>query len=330
MTKAPSPIRRDTSDTFGFRPIPRVSARSAIRAAAALLTIAMIAVVIRAFRRDGPGALQAWRASHIQWTWLCASIIAPFVGHAIYVYGWRRLLRDADVHASYWHLARIFLVSNLGRYLPAGKAWQMAIVGMMAAESDLPPALLAASSLFQGIIGVGVGLLVLFATAGSVLDIHTIWFVLAIVGVVVLLFLPRLVRAIPRAHELIVHRVPGFDSVTAATMWTLVWTTAASWIFWGVALDALARALLPTVTASVSAFIAAWTASFLTGLLAVVAPAGLGAREEAMRAVLLAARMSAADVLIIAVVARVWATVIDVIPAALVLLIRRRSTMRNL
>lgn len=311
------------------QPIPRVSARSALRVGAAVLTIVMIAVVIRSFRRDGPAALQAWRASHIRWTWLVTSAVAPFVGHAIYVYGWRRLLRDADVHASYWHLARIFLVSNLGRYLPAGKAWQMAIVGMMAAESNLPAALLAASSLFQGMIGVGVGLLVLFATAGSVLHIHAIWFVLAIVGVVALLFLPRLVRAIPRVHELLVRRVPGFDSVTATTMWTLVWTTAASWIFWGMALDALARALLPTVTASVGAFVAAWTASFLTGLLAIVSPAGLGAREEAMRVVLLAAQTTAADVLIIVLIARVWATAIDVVPAALVLLIRRRSVMRH-
>ena len=72
--------------------------------------------------------------------WLGASVLSPFLGHAIYVYGWRRLLHDADVRASYWHLARIFLVSNLGRYLPAGKAWQMAIVGMIAAESNLPAA----------------------------------------------------------------------------------------------------------------------------------------------------------------------------------------------
>ena len=43
----------------------------------------------------------------------------------------------------------------------------------------------------------------LFVTAGSVLDIHAIWFVLAIVGVIVLLLLPRLVRAIPRVHGLI-------------------------------------------------------------------------------------------------------------------------------
>src|SRR6185312_15890317 len=220
MTKGPSPIRRDTSSMFESRPIPRVSVRNAIRVAAALLTIAMIAVVIRSFRRDGPAALEAWRASHIHWGWLTASLVFPFVGHAIYVYGWRRLLRDADVHASYWHLVRIFLVSNLGRYLPAGKAWQMAIVGMMAAESNLPAGLLAASSLFQGMIGVGVGLVVLFATAGSVLDIQPIWFVLAIVGVIVLLFLPRLVRAIPRVHDLLVRRVAGFDSVTAATMWT--------------------------------------------------------------------------------------------------------------
>jgi hypothetical protein len=35
--------------------------------------------------------------------------------------GWRRLLSDAGVRVGLWPLARIFLVSNLGRYLPGGR-----------------------------------------------------------------------------------------------------------------------------------------------------------------------------------------------------------------
>lgn len=298
--------------------------RVVLRIAAVLLTIAMVVVIVQAFRRDGPEALDAWRAAQIRWTWIGASIVCAFAGHAVYVYGWRRLLGDAYIRASYWRLACIFLVSNLGRYLPAGKAWQMAIVGIMAKESNLPAGMLAATSLFQGIVGVGVGMIVLFIAGGTALGIPSAWMVLAVTGVVVLLLLPRLLRMVPRLHDVVARRVNGIDSVTTATMWTLIWTAAASWTLWGIALDALAHGLLATVTASASAFVAAWTGSFLAGLVAFVSPAGLVAREGTMKVVLTSEQMPVAEVLMIVVVARVWVTVLDVAPAALVLTFRNR------
>ncbi|HYV97797.1 MAG TPA: hypothetical protein VE967_10105, partial [Gemmatimonadaceae bacterium] len=114
------------------------------------------------------------------------------------------------------------------------------------------------------------------------------------------------------------------DSVSAATMWTLVWTVAVSWVLWGIALLGLSHALLQTVTASVAAHIAAWAGAFLAGLIVVFAPAGLGAREGVMQAVLTRSGMPAADALVVAVVSRVWVTALDVVPAVILLAIRRR------
>src|SRR5262245_24374668 len=112
--------------------------RTIVRFGAALLSIAMVAVLVQAFRRDGPAALDAWRAAHVGWSWVALSVAAALAGHAVYVRGWRRLLADSGVPTSFWRLVRMFLVSNLGRYLPGGKAWQMAIVGLMSAEQGLP------------------------------------------------------------------------------------------------------------------------------------------------------------------------------------------------
>jgi uncharacterized membrane protein YbhN (UPF0104 family) len=111
-------------------------------------------------------------------------------------------------------------------------------------------------------------------------------------------------------------------------MWALIWTSATSWILWGVALYGLASALLPAPGASIIAYIAAWTGSFLAGLIAVVSPAGLGAREGVMQAVLTQASMKPGDVLVLLVVTRAWVTALDILPAAIILMLRRRSSRR--
>lgn len=297
--------------------------RGVLRLAAAVLTIAMIAVLTRAFRRDGPAALTAWRAAHIQWTWVALSVTCALAGNAFYIAGWRRLLSDSGVRAPFWTLARLLLVSNLGRYLPAGKAWQMAIVAVMAAEQQLPSAMVAASSFFQAAVGVGVGAIVIFAAGGTAIGLPPMWLVLPLTAVLALLAAPRVIRSITRLYDVIKRHVPNIDHVTAATMWALIWTSAASWILWGVALFDLAKALLPSPGASITAYIAAWAGSFLAGIIAIVSPAGLGARETVMQSVLTRMGMTPADVLVLAVVARVWATILEVAPAAMILLLRR-------
>jgi uncharacterized membrane protein YbhN (UPF0104 family) len=107
-------------------------------------------------------------------------------------------------------------------------------------------------------------------------------------------------------------------------MWTIVWTTAASWVAWGLALRALAQGLLGDPGASVAAYIAAWIGPFLAGVLAFVSPAGLGVREGTMQMMLSAAGLASSAGLVLIVVARVWATLLDVVPALVVLAIRRR------
>jgi uncharacterized membrane protein YbhN (UPF0104 family) len=303
--------------------------RTAVRVVAAILGIAVIAVLVQTLRRDGPGALAAWRAAHVHWGFVALAIGCGFAGHAFYVYGWRRLLADSDIPVSFWPLAKIFLVSNLGRYLPGGKAWQMGIVGIMAAENGLPATHVAGSSLLQGIIGVGTGALVLFVAGGATLGVAQAWFALPVMGIIGVLLAPTIIRSLPALRTVLVKHVHGIDTVTAATMWALVWTSIVSWILWGVALYYLASALLPDPGAPLVSYIAAWTGSFLAGIIAIVSPAGLGAREGAMQFVLQQAGMKVSDVLLVVIVARMWITLMDVVPALLVLTFRRVKFGRN-
>jgi uncharacterized membrane protein YbhN (UPF0104 family) len=298
--------------------------RRAVHVLAFVLTMVVAWALFTSLRRDGPAALEAWRNADVRWRFVLLATAFGLVGHAVFVVGWVRLLKDLGVRMSFWPAARMYLVSNFGRYLPGAKAWQMGIVGVMAAEAGLPGALVAGTSLLQGVIGVLVGGILLLGTGGAALGIAPAWFAVPVVGIITVLALPALLRKVPAVWSLAVKKIPGVESVTAGTMWTIVWTTAASWVAWGLALRALAQGLLGDPGASVAAYIAAWIGPFLAGVLAFVSPAGLGVREGTMQMMLSAAGLASSAGLVLIVVARVWATLLDVVPALVVLAIRRR------
>jgi uncharacterized membrane protein YbhN (UPF0104 family) len=305
-------------------PIDSARRQLAVRIIAVLLTAFVVVALVRVLRQDGPAALEAWRAATVSWPWIALGTMYGFIGHAIYVFGWRRLLIDLGVRAPLWDLVRMFLVSNLGRYLPGGKAWQMGIIGVMSAEAELPAALIAGTSLLQGTVGVAVGAVVLLATGGAALGVSPMWYALPVAGVLGIILLPAILRLWTPLWNATSARVPGIESVTAGTMWTLVWTCAGSWIAWGFALHGLAHGLLPDPAGSIATYIAAWTGPFLAGLIAFMIPAGLGVRDGVLQKMLVGAGVATSSAMVLVVVHRVWITAVDVIPAVIVLAIRRR------
>lgn len=297
--------------------------KPAVHVAGAFLTIILLFALVRSLREDGPAALAAWRAADIDTAWVAIAVTASLAAHAFFIHGWKVLLVDSGVSVTFWQAARLFLVSNLGRYLPAGKAWQMGIVGMLAAESELPVAHVVAASFFQGAVGVLVGLLLLALTGGAVLHLGPIWLVVSMAGIVAVVALPALKKALPHPERPWLRWTRPLDTITTRTMFTVVWTAALNWMAWGVALYALASAVLPQPEAPVLAYVAAWTGPFLAGLIATFAPAGIGVRDELMRAMLTNAGLPAASALVLVVIARVWTTLFEIIPAVAILALRR-------
>jgi uncharacterized membrane protein YbhN (UPF0104 family) len=288
-----------------------------------VLTVAVVFALVRTVRRDGPAALAAWRAADVDPAWIAFAGCAGLAGHLIFVVGWRRLLSDCGIRIAFWQTARIFLASNLGRYLPAGKAWQMSIVGVMAAERNLPAVTVATSSLFHGLLGVVIGALLLVATGGTALGVPTGWLVVPAAALVALIALPAGLRRFPALRASLIRRAPTLEAVTAGTMWALVWTTTVSWFAWAASLYGLALGLLPDPQASFASYVAAWIAPFLAGLLAIFTPAGLGVRDELMRTLLVEGGVSAGGAILVVVVARLATTILDVVPAIAVLGLRR-------
>lgn len=301
--------------------------KNAIRIVALIVTIIVVYQLVGEFRKNGPAALEAWHNAHVNWTLLILSVVTAIGGQLIFVVGWQRFLLDCGVRAPMLPLTRFFLVSQLGRYLPGAKAWQMGIIGAMAAENDLPAALLAATSLIQGTVGVVVGAMLLFATGSAALGVPQYLLVLPIAGLIGLILAPNLLRLVPKLREPLVKRMPSLESITAGTMWTLVWSTTLSWIAWGVAFYVLAWSILGDPQASIVAYTAAWIGPFLGGIIAFFIPAGLGVRDSIMQQMLNHSGVAPANVAVLVVIVRVWITLLDVAPALFVLGLRKRRAV---
>ena len=297
--------------------------KNVLRVVAGLLILAVMYVLFGIVQRDGPAAMAAWRGVSVRWSWVILASACAILGQLVFVYGWIRLLVDCGVALPPWPATRMFFASNLGRYLPGGKAWQMGIVGVMAAEIGLPSTTLAATSLLMGIVGIGVGMLVLIVAGGAAIGVSRQWVVIPLLGVACLLAAPQFLRLWPRVHAFVLGKWPHMATITNAGMWASVWTATVNWLLWGLALYLLARGLIGDPGASLSTYVAAWAGPFIAGLVAVFAPAGVGVRDSAMTAVLRAGGLGAGNTLVVVVIARVWGTVLEVVPATLVLLARR-------
>jgi len=96
-------------------------------------------------------------------------------------------------------------------------------------------------------------------------------------------------------------------------------STTIAWLAYGVAFWIMARAVLPGEWRDLPGCIAIYTASYLTGLLN-PAPAGVGAAEGMM--VLLAPQLgvaTTAEAAVLAIVVRLWRTVLEIAPGLLAL-----------
>jgi glycosyltransferase 2 family protein len=86
------------------------------------------------------------RLSHIQfgWQWIGVATVLVLLTYALLIEGWRRVLGAWDSHLPFPQAARIWFLSNLGKYVP-GNIWSLTAMGVMARERGLS-ALAAAGS----------------------------------------------------------------------------------------------------------------------------------------------------------------------------------------
>jgi len=253
---------------------------------------------------------------------LAASAVLVLATLSVLLAAWTATLHWCGAQVRYRDAARIWFTANLARFIP-GTVWQFASLAAMASRYQVSMIAATATVLLEQVVLLITGLLVIAALTPAVL--HAAWWQTALAAAAVLgaagLALPR---PSGRVGHWLERRFPGirllWSGVTPARLAGFVATLVVPWVLYGIAFRLLALGLLgaPPPGGSWEFFIAAFTGSYVAGVIAVFAPAGLLVREAALIG-LLSPLLGSGDAVILAAASRIWLTALEVLAAVVVL-----------
>ena len=260
---------------------------------------------------------------------LVMALGAALLGLGANVMAGRDVLRGLGQRVSTVDAGRFFLVGQLGKYLP-GSVWAFVLQMELAKRAGVPRPIGFAGALITVGIATATSLVVGLLGLPALLAVGGIvpWLVLALAPVAIVCALPpvlsrllalvfRVLRRPPVPHQL------GWSDTGRVALWSL-----SAWILFGTHLALLAGGVtgpgLDGWVRSIGAFALAMSA----GLVAVVAPSGIGVREAVMVAAL-AVYMPVGVALGVALTSRLIFTVADILAASAAALSGVRAIRRS-
>lgn len=288
--------------------------------------VAVVVAVTYALVREWQPVTAAMHEARPRWSVLALSGVIVLANYALLIEAWRMVLAgwegerrgSAAPALGFWESARIWSVSNLGRYIP-GKVWQMGSMAVMAQERGVSGITAAGAAVVVTLINTVAGFVVLALTGAGVLHVPPLGIaVIALLGLG-LLFAPQLIPWLGSQAGRILRRPIVVGRIPHMAIWVAALISAASWVVYGVAFRVMAVGVLGGATGAVGTYIAVFTASYLAGFLALIAPGGVGVREIVMFAGLRQAGFTGGEATLLVVSSRVWLTILEIVPAVLFL-----------
>lgn len=297
-----------------------------------LVAAAMVGYAVTTLAREWEGAAAQLRNLRPDsWSVIAASALV-LLAYAILIQTWRLMLSAWSAWLSYSDAARIWFVSNLGRYIP-GKIWQIGVMSAMAHRRGVSPVAATGSSLVVNLASIVAGLALVLLTGAAVLrfvvegggglaevasgtEVGVMLLAIVALGLFTLPYvLPRLAGALTA----VTGREVRLPTAPARAIWLAVAGTSVAWLLYGAAFAIFSRGLFASgsdLSASgVFAYVAVYTTSYLVGYLALFAPGGIGVRESVLVVAMPALGLaSAPQALVIALASRVWLTVLEIAP----------------
>jgi uncharacterized membrane protein YbhN (UPF0104 family) len=224
---------------------------------------------------------------------------------------WAVLVRGAGIRpvASAAEQGRIWLLSYLYRYVP-GKVMLVAERTRLGSGVGIPPLAGAAVTVVESVLVVACGFACSLLALPALVDVQTLLLAALVLPVTVALTPPllrvfgrsRIAARYGRSWPLLRYRDVGI----AATLYV------AFWLLQGLSLYLLCRGLIPAVQPPLGVLSGLYAFSFTAGVLAFFAPAGIGVREGVL-AVGLQVVLAPPAAAMLALAARVWSTLIELV-----------------
>lgn len=257
------------------------------------------------------------------WSGIALASLLVLVSYAVLIATWRATVQAWGERIAIGPAARIWFVSNLGRYVP-GKVWQIGAMGLMAQRAGVAPEAAVGSALVVSLVHLLVGFGVVAATGGHLLRAYIppgspLPWVLGLLSLGVLTT-PWLLPFLARAASRVTGRAIQTPSLPVRAIWIAAAGSTVAWLLFGLAFRLLAVSVLGRVTGDAATHIAVFTLSYQLGFVFLFAPGGIGVREGAMHLLLVSAGLNTApEATLLVVASRLWLTVLEILPGLLLL-----------
>jgi glycosyltransferase 2 family protein len=287
------------------------------------LAAIVVALVARKVVEEWGAVRLALDQAHPNWLALVMSCVVVLATYAVLIETWRVLLRGWQHDVPFVDAARIWTISNLGKYLP-GKVWAITALVVMTRQYGVSAAEGAATSVLLTLINTIVGFVVAIVAGASLLRLPPFAVVLIAAMAVAVLASPA---ALPRigalagrvfGRPMVLRKLPHRVILLAALL------TAIAWTMYGIAFRLFAIGVLGHAPGALRDYVAVFAGSYLVGFLAIFSPAGVGVREGVMAVALQRAGLATGDAYLLAVASRLWLTALEVLPPLLFLAFVRR------
>ena len=243
--------------------------------------------------------------------WLVASFVAALLALLASAAMWRALLADLGSRLPPRVAGRVFLVAQLGKYLP-GSVWPVLAQMELARDHDVPRRRAATASILAMVVNLASGLFVAAATlpvfAGDV-AVRYRWMLL-LAPVILAMLHPRVLNPVLDRVLRVTRRPPleqplRLRDVGRAFAWSL-----AAWAAYGVHIWVLVVGVGGSPGRALPLALGGFALAFSAGFLVVIVPAGAGVRDVALAAAL-SPVLGSAGALVVALASRLLLVVAD-------------------
>lgn len=263
-----------------------------------------------------------------RWLDVIGSGVVVLVTYAVLVQTWRLMLEAYAERLRFGDAARIWSVSNLGRYIP-GKIWQITAMGMMANRAGISPVASTGTAVLSTIVNIACGILLTLILGWRWLDAvradaRAAALLLLAAAAAGLVCLPWIMPRVGALASRVTGRQMEMGNVPARTIGIAIVGNLLAWLLYGLAFMWLVRGVLGATAGATWQYVAVFTASYVVGYLFLILPGGIGPREGVMVALLTALQLATPkQAWLVAGASRVWLTVLEIMPGILFLALHR-------
>lgn len=272
----------------------RTSFSVAMKAAGLIFTVAsLVFAAVLVVRHGGDLAGQWADLRAAGWRprpgWLAAALAVATSNLFLLGGAWIRLLRELGGTIGYTEGMRVWTWTNLGRYLP-GRVWQLSALTLYLREKRQIGGIGLGSNLTLQVLLLAIGAAVAFAVLGLRLAEGRVALAGAALGVTALALFVALRPSMVARLSAWMGALMGEPDVTVhprrAALWEAAGIVVLSWFVNGLSLWLLWRGVGASAGPDPWFWTGAFAAAYLTGYVALFAPAGLVVREGALALVL--------------------------------------------